>query len=132
MFKLGEIKSMLKKLITLITVSTVLIPATLTLAAKSSSFYFPDDNFCAVYQGKIEEGQSFPIWVERNRQLIIKTDKGVKIAVAFQNRILPAYQIDAISDDFSSQYFYKTSQTGNHLITVKGVDQNAQISFCLQ
>lgn len=122
---------MLKGLIRIIAVTSFLIPTAASLAAKSSHFYFPDDNFCAIYQGKLENKQAFPIWVEKNRRLIIKTEKDVKIAVVFNNRILPAYQIDTISDLVSSQYFYRTSQTGNHLVTIQGIDQDIKITFCL-
>lgn len=122
---------MCKGLVSLAGLCSVLI-STACLAAKSSYLYFPDDNFCAVYQGSIEDREVFPMWVEKNRQLVIKTDKDLRVAVVFNNRIVPAYQIDVVSDAITSQYFYKTSQTGNYLITINGGEEDVNLSFCLK
>jgi hypothetical protein len=104
--------------------------ASATFAARPWSLYLPSDRFCAVYKGNIQNEQKFTVWVDNNRELTIKANPNLKVAVILQGKVLPAYQIAPKPDTLASQYAYRTSVTGNHVIFIRGVARNATITFC--
>ncbi len=94
--------------------------------------YLPmKNNFCAVYQGRIDRAQDFPLWVEKQRQITIKVNSDLKVAVLFQGKVVPPYQVNSLTDVPISQYSFRTSSTGNHLVSVRGMTPDAKITFCL-
>ncbi len=99
-------------------------------ATKTPNLYLPATSSCAVYQGEIQNRQSFPLWVEKDRRLIIKVDNDLRIAVSIQERVLPPYQINPL-ENTNSEYTFRTTRTGNHTISVVGSSPQAKITFCL-
>ena len=122
----------MKRLLPTLTLSTLLITATSAQAARRDAFYLPSDSFCAVYQGMIQREHKFTLWVDTNRELTIKANNDLKIAVILQGKILPAYHIRPESEATFSEHAYRTSNTGNHVIAVRGISNDATITFCLE
>lgn len=104
------------------------VPA--AFAARPWNLYLPSERFCAVYQGNIQNEQKFTLWVDDDRELIIKTDRGLKVAVVLQGKVLPPYQINSKTSKSASQYAYRTSVTGNYVILIRGVARDATVTFC--
>lgn len=101
------------------------------LAAKPLNFYLPKDKVCAVYQGRVDDIQGFPVWIEKGRKLKVKVNNEVRVAVIFQTQVIAPYQIDSLENNTTAQYIYRTSETGNHLISIQGASQDTKITFCL-
>ena len=121
----------MRRLLPTLTLSTLLMAAPAAFAARPFNLYLPADRFCAIYKGNIQNEQKFTLWVDNNRDLIIKTDRDLKIAVILQGKVLPAYQINPQPHMSAAQYAYRTSVTGNHVIFIKGSAREATITFCL-
>ncbi|ACK72921.1 hypothetical protein PCC7424_4558 [Gloeothece citriformis PCC 7424] len=122
----------MKYLLTTLTLSSLFLPLLPSLAAKHFNLYLPIDKSCAVYKGKIDHAQTFPLWIERNRQLMIETDNQLEVAVSFQNQIMSPYQVNSLYSRIISQYSYRTSATGKHIISIQGKAEKATITFCLK
>jgi hypothetical protein len=121
-----------KYLLPTLTISTLLMTATAAFAARPWNLYLPSERFCAVYKGNIQDEQKFTLWVDYNQELTIKANPGLKVAVILQGKVLPAYQIAPKSGTSASQYAYRTSITGNHVIFIRGIARNATVTFCLK
>lgn len=123
--------NLVKYLLTTLTLSSLFFTIPPSIATRQSSIYLPIDKTCAVYKGKIDHAQAFPLWIEKNRQLMIETNSELKIAVSFKNAIVSPYQVHSPTSAITSQYSYLTASTGNHVISVEGKAQEATITFCL-
>lgn len=122
----------MRRLLSTLTLSSLLMLSPEAFAARPLNLYLPTDRFCAIYKGNIQNEQKFTLWADHNRDLIIKTDRDLKIAVILQGKILPAYQIDPQPHKSAAKYAYRTSITGNHVIFIRGIARDATITFCLE
>ena len=124
----------LKRLLLLpaLMISTLLIGILPVGAARKFNLYLPSQDFCAVYQGNIDNERTFTLWVDNNRQLTIKANRELKIAVTSGGNFIPAYQVGTLSEPDISQRSYRTRMTGNHLISIRGIAQDVTITFCLK
>ncbi|WP_013323233.1 hypothetical protein [Gloeothece verrucosa] len=122
----------MKHFLSALTLSSLFLNIPSTLATIQKNIYLPTDKTCAVYRGRIDHAQAFPMWIEKNRQLMIETNSELKVAVVFQNEVVSPYQIHDLVPDITSQYSYRTPGTGNHIISVQGKAASAKISFCLK
>lgn len=126
----------MRALLPTLTISTLtlLMAAPSAWALRRFNLYLPAQKFCAVYQGAIESEKQFTLWVDDDRDLTIKIDRELKVAVTVGSNIVPAYQIEPVSDVSHpgfSEHSYRTSMTGSHVIFVKGIARDATITFCL-
>lgn len=122
----------MRRLLPTLTLSSLLMATPAAFAARPLNLYLPTDRFCAIYKGNIQNEQKFTLWADNNRDLIIKTDRDLKIAVILQGKILPAYQIAPQPSTSVAKYAYRTSITGNHVIFIRGSARDATITFCLE
>jgi hypothetical protein len=123
----------LKAFITTMAISTLwavnIIP---TLAATRSSFYFPNQDFCATYKGSVESEKRFALLIQQENQLTVQANKNLTIAVTHQGKVVTPYQIDSLSDRIRSLISYRTTMLGEHIISVKGTTSDAKITLCLR
>ena len=100
-------------------------------AVTRSSLYLPNNNFCAVYQGRINNEHKFVLWVNEEDKLTIQANDYLEVAVSQQGSVITPYQVDADNQPMSSQWFYHTKVQQKHTILVKGNTPKANIRFCL-
>lgn len=100
-------------------------------AVTHSSLYLPNNNFCAVYQGRINNEHQFVLWVNQEDQLTIQANDYLEVAVSHQGNVIPPYQIDSVKTPMTSQWFYHPKVQRKHIISVKGNTSKADIRFCL-
>lgn len=122
----------LKPLLLPLTLNSLLVTITAVQATIRPDFYLPQSNACAVYRGGIEREKDFVLWVENQRQLTIKADQELKVAVTSKGRVIPPFQVAPLPDSTTAQFSYRTSITGNHVIKVRGVSDRATVTVCLQ
>lgn len=121
----------MKQLLAPLTLAALFLSSTPVLAARRFNFYLTADNSCAIYNDRIDAEKNFTLWLESQRQLIIKANSDLKVAVISQGRLVIPYQVGSVSETELSTHSYRTLVTGNYLITVQGKNQEATISFCL-
>ncbi|MGK7931288.1 MAG: hypothetical protein AB4041_07625 [Microcystaceae cyanobacterium] len=100
-------------------------------AVTRSSLYLPNNNFCAVYQGRINNEHEFVLWVNEEDKLTIQANDYLEVAVSQQGTVITPYQVDADNQPTSSRWFYHTKLQQKHTILVKGNTPKANIRFCL-
>ncbi len=100
-------------------------------AVTRSSLYLPNNNFCAVYQGRIHNEHKFILWVNQEDNLTIQANDYLEVAVSHQGNVIPPYQVDSKNKPTSSQWFYHTKVQQKHTILVKGNTPKANIRLCL-
>ncbi|MDJ0582170.1 hypothetical protein [Crocosphaera sp.] len=101
-------------------------------AAKRFSLYLPNNDFCAVYNGRIHNEYKFVLWVNQEDQLTIEANDYLEVAVSHQGNVITPYQVDSDHQPMSSQWFYQTKMQQKHTILVKGNTPRANIRFCLR
>ncbi len=100
-------------------------------AAIRPNYYFPKSNTCAVYHGGIDNEKAFTFWVENKRNFTVKADNTLKVAVVSGGKIIPPYQSLSLPNHATSQFAYRTAKTGDHIILIRGVATQANITICL-
>ncbi len=96
-----------------------------------SSLYLPNNNFCAVYQGRIHNEHKFVLWVNQEDELTIEANNYLEVAVSQQGNVITPHQVDSDNQPMSSQWFYYPKMQQKHTILVKGNTPKANIRFCL-
>jgi len=102
------------------------------IAALYPSVYLPNDKFCAVYQGNVSAQKAFTLWADPNRQLTIKADRELKVAVLQSGKLIPPFAIDRPDDPSQLAQSYRTVSEGNHQIVLRGTVLATKISICLR
>ncbi len=122
----------MKIALTTLVLSCLGIAATSSLAATRSSWYFPAENFCAVYQGSINSAKQFVLTLENEHQLTIQANSNLSIAVTRQGKVVAPYQVNSPADTPISERSYRTALMGEHIIWVRGSASEAKITLCLR
>lgn len=100
-------------------------------AVTRSSLYLPNKNFCAVYQGRINNEHQFVLWVNQEDELRVQANDYLEVAVSHQGNVITPYQVDSAKKPMISQWFYHTKVQQKHIISVKGNTSKANIRLCL-
>lgn len=100
-------------------------------ALTRSSLYLPNDNFCAVYQGRINNEHKFVLWVNQEDNLTVQANNYLEVAVSHQGNVITPYQVKSEKKPTQSQWFYHTKVQQKHTISVKGNTPKANIRLCL-
>lgn len=102
-----------------------------TEAITRSSSYLPNNNFCAVYQGKISNEHQFVLWVNQEDKLTVQANKYLTVAVSQEGNVVTPYLVDSVKKPMTSQWFYHPKVQQKHIISVKGNTSTAKIRLCL-
>ncbi|MDJ0661855.1 MAG: hypothetical protein QNJ42_20580 [Crocosphaera sp.] len=100
-------------------------------AVTRSSLYLPNNNFCAVYQGRINNEHQFTLWVNQEDELRVQANDYLEVAVSHQGNVITPYQVDSDNKPTISQWFYHPKVRQKHIISVKGNTPKANIRLCL-
>ena len=101
-------------------------------AVSRFSLYLPNNDFCAVYQGRIHNEYKFVLWVNQEDDLTIEANDYLEVAVSHQGNVITPHQVDSDHQPMSSQWFYYPKMQQKHTILVKGNTPKANIRFCLR
>lgn len=123
----------LKFLLPLLTLTPILslFPASTILAVLKPSDYLPQNQACAIYKGGIDSEKSFTFWIENKRQIIVKADSSLNVAVTLKGKIVPPYQVASLPNSQASEFIYRTANTGDHTIFIRGIAPQSDIRICL-
>ncbi|HAC63820.1 MAG TPA: hypothetical protein DCF68_09845 [Cyanothece sp. UBA12306] len=122
----------MQRFLTTLALSSVCVGISPSLAAVRPSFYFPAENFCAIYQGSINSAKQFVLLLENEKQLTIQANSNLSISVTRQGKVVPPYQINSPTGKLISEHSYRTAKMGEHIVVVKGSTSEAKITLCLR